>query len=97
MLPPKRLLYPVFLILLAGCPSSTIRKEISKEHAIEIARAHVNFQPKTTEAEKATEDGREVWRVTFRGESVSQIHLHPQTMIVTVDRKTGEIVSLSKS
>jgi len=77
--------------------SQTARKEISRERAIEIARGRVDFEPKSVRAVKALEDKREVWRVTFRGEPISKIHLMGETMIVSVDRFTGEIVSVSKS
>ncbi len=93
----RYLIPSLFLLFLAGCPPGSTQREITTERAIEIARPHVTFQPKNIEAEKTTESGRPVWRVTFCGESVSQIHLQPELMIVAVDRRTGEIVSLSKS
>jgi hypothetical protein len=75
----------------------TARKEISRERAIEIARERVDFKPKSIRAAKAIEDKRKVWRVTFRGEPISKVHVMGETMIVSVDRFTGEIVSISKS
>jgi len=77
--------------------SQTARKEISRERAIEIARERVDFKPKSARAVKAIEDKRKVWRVTFRGEPISKVHPMGETMIVSVDRFTGEIVSVSKS
>jgi len=77
--------------------SETARKEISRGRAIEIARKRVDFKPKSVKAVKANEDQRKVWRVTFRGEPISKVHLMGETMIVSVDRLTGEIVSVSKS
>ena len=70
---------------------------MTRERAIEIARSQVKFQPKSIVAEKATETGRPVWRVTFRGEPVSKEHPFSELMIVTLDRKTGEIVSIAQS
>ncbi len=75
----------------------TARKEISRERAIEIARQRVDFKPKSVKAVKAIEDKRKLWRVTFRGEPISKVHPMGETMIVGVDRFTGEIVSVSKS
>jgi hypothetical protein len=77
--------------------SQTARKEISRERAIEIARERIDFKPKGIKAVKVIEDNRKVWRVTFRGEPISKVHVMGETMIVSVDRFTGEIVSVSKS
>jgi predicted small lipoprotein YifL len=90
---------------LAGCPrkspqkvpSNSSQREISRERAIEIARSHVKFQPKSINAEKATENGRSVWRVTFRGEPVGQVSVMGEIMIISIDRFTGEIVSIAQS
>ena len=87
----------VLLVPLAVCLPRTASSEISRDRAIEIARPHVPFEPKSIEAEKASEGGRPIWRVTFRGEPVSQIHLMGEVLIVSVDRRTGEIVSLARS
>jgi hypothetical protein len=93
----RYLLISWLIVMLAGCPPKSDQKEISRERAIEIARARVNFKPKGVEAVKATEDSRPVWRVTFRGEPVSQVHLLGEVMVISVDRVTGEIVSIAKS
>ena len=82
--------------LAATCagPSQT---EISRERAIEIARPHVSFQPDSVEAERATSAGRAVWRVTFRGRLPGQPPPLFETMIVEVDRYSGEVVSIARS
>ncbi len=77
--------------------SQTARKEISRARAIEIARERIDFKPKSVRAVKAIEDKRKVWRVTFRGEPISKVHPMGETMIVSIDRFTGEVVSVSKS
>lgn len=87
----------LILVMFAGCPPKSTPKEITRERAIEIARSQVSFQPTSIEAEKATENGRPLWRVTFRGPTVSQIHLHGELMIVSIDRQTEKVVSISKS
>jgi len=81
------------LVLAIGCASRG-SAEVSKERAIELAREHVSFEPGKIEAEKDTEDGRPVWRVTFYGKNVSAVH-PGEVMIVTLDRRTGEVVALS--
>ena len=93
----RYLLSPWLILMLAGFPPKSDQKEISRERAIEIARVRVNFKPKSVEAVKATEDNRPVWRVTFRGEPVGQVHLLGEVMMVSVDRVTAEIVSIAKS
>lgn len=72
-------------------------KEISRERAIEIARERIDFKPKGVKAVKVIEENRKVWRVTFRGEPISKVHVMGKTMIVGVDRFTGEVVSVSKT
>jgi hypothetical protein len=86
------------LLVLAACASQSTGQEISKERAIEIARQNINFEPDRIEAVKDTEEGRPVWRVTFYkgGKEVSSTHLG-QVSFVSIDRKTGEIVSLGMS
>src|SRR5262245_6757911 len=81
-----------------SAPSSQpARKEINRNRAIEIARQHLNFKPKSIKAVKMIEDKRKVWRVTFHGKPISKIHPMGETIIVSLDRFTGEIVSISKS
>lgn len=101
----RLLLILVLLLSLPACltkpaqqdASSSPKNEISRERAIEIGRTQVKFQPKTINAEKTTDNGHPVWRVTFRGEPVSQTHPMGEILIVILDRKTGEIVSIAQS
>ena len=83
--------------LAAACPGPSPVSELSRERAIEIARAHVSFQPDSVEAERATSAGRAVWRVTFRGRLPGQPPLLFETVIVEVDRESGEVVSIARS
>jgi hypothetical protein len=76
---------------------SISQKEINRKRAIEIARAHVKFQPKSIKAEKLKENRRPVWRVTFRGESMGQGNVMGEIMIISIDSFTGEIVSIAQS
>lgn len=86
------------LASLAACaPRATGREEISREQAIEIARKHVTFKVQRTEAVKETDEGREVWRVTFYGEPMTPSHPMAELTFVLVDRFTGEVVSLGMS
>ena len=94
-------LFPVIAILsLAGlgvtCPSSA--REISRERAIAVAQTDVSFQVVSVNAERVTDNGIRVWRVTLQGPSASPDHplLRP-ILIVLVDAATGQIVSVAKS
>jgi peptidase YpeB-like protein len=83
-------------LLLAACVSRGAGDEISQEKAIELARTHVQFQPGKIDAVTDIDQGRPVWRVTFYGKGVSADH-PGEVMIVVLDRKTGEVVSLGMS
>lgn len=90
---------PFFLLalaLLAACASQGAGQEISEERAIELARQHVTFEPGKVEAVKDTEENRPVWRVTFYGKGVTPEN-PGEVVIVVLDRKTGEMVSLAMS
>jgi Zn-dependent metalloprotease len=84
-------------VALAACAPRTTTREISREKAIEIARQQVKFEIKTTEAEKAAEEGRPVWRITFHGEPIGPSNPIGEVMFVVIDRVTGEVVSLGMS
>lgn len=88
-------LVPILAVAAGACPSPAT--EISRDRAIEIARAEVSFQPDSVEAERAASDGRAVWQVTFRGRLPGQPPLLFETIIVEVDRASGEIVSVARS
>lgn len=78
------------------CPTQS--PEISRERAIVIAQAAVSFEIASMDAARATDGGRRVWRVTFRGTPASPDHplLRP-IVIVLVDSRTGEVISVAKS
>jgi hypothetical protein len=78
------------------CPSPS--REISRERAVAIAQTDVAFQIVSVNAERVVDNGLRVWRVTFQGPPASPDHplLRP-ILIVLVDARTGEIVSLAKS
>lgn len=84
------------LLSWASCSSLSTGEEISKERAIEIARQHLTFEAAKVEAVKTTDQGRPVWEVTFRGAEPSQVHMG-EILIVNIDRKTGEMVSIAMS
>jgi predicted small secreted protein len=86
------------LMMLAACASRSGGEEISKERAIELAREHLTFEARKVEAVKATDQGRTVWQVTFRGtEPNPSLGLMGEILIVSIDRKTGEMVSVAMS
>jgi len=86
----------LILLLLGSCASRDAGEEISRERAIGLARQHVQFEPGSVDAVKGTEGDRPVWRVTFKGKSVSAVH-PGEVRIVVLDRKTGKVVSLGMS
>jgi hypothetical protein len=86
----------VLLLSCAACARQAAGGEISRERAIEIARQHLDFEAKSVEAVRATDQDRPVWQVTFRGESPSQVHMG-EFLVVNIDRKTGELVSIGMS
>jgi hypothetical protein len=84
------------LLTLAACASRTAGGEISEERAIEIARQHLQFEARTTEAERMTDQGRAIWRITFKGRLPGEGGIG-EVLIVDIDRKTGEMVSIAMS
>ena len=96
MLPERRTIFFLLFSLLAlACASGARDEEISRERAIELARQHLTFEAKSVEAEQATEQGRPVWRVTFRGREASPPDSMGEFLAVAIDRKTGELVSIA--
>ena len=98
----SRFFPPVIIVLLglAGlgvtCPSPT--REITRERAIAIAQMDVSFEVVSVNAERVVDNGLRVWRVTLQGPPASPDHplLRP-ILIVLVDARTAEIVSVAKS
>jgi hypothetical protein len=78
-----------------ACQSARSGEEISRQQAIEIASARVEFEPTRVEVERIIEEGRPVWRVTFHGQPMSPNRPIGELMIVNVDRHSGEVVSLA--
>ena len=70
---------------------------ISRERAIEIARERSDFKPKSVKADRVIEDNHKVWRVTIHGEPFGKLRHIGGTMMVSVDRLTGKILSSSKN
>ncbi|NND45896.1 MAG: hypothetical protein HKN58_11280 [Xanthomonadales bacterium] len=95
----KSMLKPFTTLVCAGllaCAAATpAGDELDQAAAIEIARNEVSFEPQSVQAEHLEEDGRKVWRITFRGKP-GPPPLVP-IMIVTLDRVSGEIISLARS
>ena len=77
--------------------SQPARKEISRERAIEIARERRDFKPKSVRAVRMIEDNHKVWRVTIYGEPFGKLLPIGGTMMVSVDRLNGKILSFSKN
>ena len=94
MQPRHTILFLLLALLALACASGAKDEEISREKAIEIARQHLTFEAKSVDAEQATEQGRPVWRVTFRGKEPNPPHTMGEFLTVTIDRKTGEMVTV---
>lgn len=78
-------------------PDQETGQEIGEEEAVETAREHVDFEVRSVDAEKTTEQGRPVWRITFRGRPPGEGNAMGEVVIVILDRTTGELVSLAQS
>ena len=81
----------------AACPGRSVEGEISRARAIEIARAQISFQPDSIDAKSESVNGRPVWQVTLRGRLPGQPPGLFETAIVAIDRRTGEIVTISRT
>ena len=84
-------------ILIAACIHPVHVDEIGRERAIEIARGQVSFLPDSIQAVRTTSGARAVWRVTFRGRLPGQPPLLFETILVEIDRHSGEVVSIARS
>jgi hypothetical protein len=71
--------------------------EITRDRAIEIARQQVSFQPDNIDTQPTTANERRVWRVTMRGRLPGQPPGLFETAVVTIDRSTGEVVSIART
>ena len=81
----------------ALCPGPSSTSEISRERAIEIARAEVSFEPASIDAVRAMSGARPIWRVTLRGQLPGQPPGLFETAIVEIDRRSGEVVSVART
>lgn len=91
------LLLAALTVLTAACIRLPHTNEISRQRAIEIARAQVSFHPDSIKAVRTTSGARAVWRVTFRGRLPGQPPLLFETVMVEIDRHSGEVVSIARS
>ena len=90
--------YVVPLALIAvACPAGPVDSQITREQAIEIARREVSFEPDTVEATISRLEGRDVWRVTFRGKLSGQPPGLFETVIVEVAAQSGSVVSVGRT
>ena len=86
----------VLAAAIAACANRPGAAEISREHAIEIARREVSFEPDRIEAIRATSGMTLVWRVTLTGRRPGQPAELFDTVVVEIDRRGGTIVSISR-
>ena len=86
----------IALVSLTACSPTSPSAEITRDRAIELARQHVSFEPTSTAAEMDSRQGRPVWVVTFRRADGSHGGLG-QFAVVSLDRRTGELVTVAMS
>lgn len=91
------LLLAPWMVLTTACIHPSHTTEISRGRAVEIARAQVSFPPDSIEAIRTTSAGRAVWRITFRGRLSGQPPPLFETVLVEIDRRSGEVVSLARN
>jgi hypothetical protein len=84
-------------LLAAGATCAPDHGEISRDQAIASASPQARFAPVAIEATRDVEDGRAVWRVTLKGPplAVGQPLLF-DSLLVILDRRTGELVSVAR-
>ena len=87
----------VVLLAATACASTPQRAGITRDRAIAIAVTQVKWTPFDVAAVRATANGRPAWRVTMKGRLPGQPPLLFETVIVDLDARTGEILSLSKT
>jgi uncharacterized membrane protein YkoI len=85
------------LVLAVACPVSPVEPQITREQAIEIARQEVSFQPDSIEAVLSESGERPLWRVTLQGRLPGQPPGLFETVIVEVDARSGDVVSISRT
>ena len=79
-----------------GATCDQAQGEIDEGRAVEIARQQVSFSPDRIEAERISEAGRPLWRVTIQGRLPSQPPDLFESVIVEIDRRSGEITSIAR-
>jgi hypothetical protein len=104
---PNRVLLVALLALAIACAGQGSRggsldppgseAEITRDRAVEIARQQISFQPDNIDAARTTANERRVWRVTMRGRLPGQPPGLFETAVVTIDRSSGEVVSIART
>ena len=87
-------LLAILIIGVAACGPVAPAPEITREHAIEIARREVSFTPDQIDAVREMSGLTPVWRVTMRGRRPGQPPELFETAVVEIDRRTGAVVSI---
>jgi hypothetical protein len=87
----------LFVLSGAACHSPKEADELSQDQALQIARQELSFEPVSYEVEEVIEDGQALWRVTFRGKPILPGRPMFHILIVSLDRKTGAVVGLSRN
>jgi len=86
----------LLLFGLSACSPTSPSSEITRDRAIDLARQHISFEPTNIATETDSRQGRPVWVVTFRRADGSHGGLG-QFVEVTLDRRTGQLVTIAMS
>lgn len=85
------------LVACAACASAPPGAgDVDRERAVATATAQVSFQPSAVDAVRTTAGGTPIWRVTLRGRLPGQPPELFETVVVEIDRRTGEVVRLAR-
>lgn len=83
-------------VVACGAVPTSPSSGITRERAIDIARSSVSFDPTSVDAQRATRQSKAVWVVTLRRADGSHGGLG-QFAEVTIDRSTGNVISIAMS
>ena len=76
-------------------PGAAEEPAVGREQAVGVARRQVLFQPETELAELAADEEPPVWRVTLRGRRPGGSLFAFEEATVTVDARTGDVLSVA--
>ena len=85
------------VVLTLGCASAPRTTELTRDRAVDLARAQVSFEPFEIKARRTRTNGRQVWRVELKGRLPGQPPLLFETAVVEIDAVSGGVVSVART